>query len=395
MKRSGAALRHQLLPWLLPLLLLLGWQAGASLGWISSRVLPAPLDVGRAFIRLSASGELARHLQISCGRALAGFVVGAAVGLLLGFLTGTSRTLPTWWSWRSCSMPRWANWRTWRPRAWNGAGCAGSPACNGRPPEMRLDDFDLAVPHRAAANQRGVAVAASGLTKSFGAHQVLRRLDLRIDPGAFVAIVGRSGCGKSTLLRLLAGLDEADTGAIQVDGVARRQLHDDTRVMFQEARLLPWKTVLANVGLNLPGDWRPLARAALTQVGLAERAHDWPWVLSGGQRQRVALARALVHSPRLLLLDEPLGALEALTRIEMQDLIARLWQAQGFTALLVTHDVCEAVVLADRVVVIEAGAIALDLAVPLPRPRERGNSQLAALEGQVLQRLLAPGAGHD
>jgi sulfonate transport system ATP-binding protein len=162
--------------------------------------------------------------------------------------------------------------------------------------------------------------------------------------------------------------------------------------MFQEARLLPWKSVLDNVGLGLPGDWRPVAQAALAEVGLADRADDWPAILSGGQRQRVALARALVHSPRLLLLDEPLGALDALTRIEMQGLIERLWHEQGFTALLVTHDVAEAVALADRVVLIENGAITLDLPIPLPRPRARGEGDraaLAALEGQVLRRVLA------
>jgi sulfonate transport system ATP-binding protein len=256
---------------------------------------------------------------------------------------------------------------------------------------MQLNDLDLALPSQAAPPQRGVAVAAQDLAKSFGRQKVLRNLSLSIPAGTFVAIVGRSGCGKSTLLRLLAGLDTADSGDIRVAGEERRSLHPDTRVMFQEARLLPWRTVLANVGLGLPGDWQPQARSALAQVGLAERADEWPSVLSGGQRQRVALARALVHSPRLLLLDEPLGALDALTRIEMQDLIEGLWQAQGFTALLVTHDVCEAVVLADRVVVVEAGTIALDLTIPLPRPRQRGNGALAALEGEVLERLLSRG----
>jgi sulfonate transport system ATP-binding protein len=147
--------------------------------------------------------------------------------------------------------------------------------------------------------------------------------------------------------------------------------------------------VIDNVGLGLSGDWRPKALDALEAVGLADRAREWPAALSGGQKQRVALARALIHQPRLLLLDEPLGALDALTRIEMQQLIERLWQQHGFTVLLVTHDVNEAVAIADRVILIEDGAIGLDLTVDLPRPRTRGSARLAALEAQVLERVLS------
>ena len=159
--------------------------------------------------------------------------------------------------------------------------------------------------------------------------------------------------------------------------------------MFQDARLLPWKRVIDNVGLGLSGDWRQKARDALEAVGLADRAGEWPAALSGGQKQRVALARALIHQPRLLLLDEPLGALDALTRIEMQQLIERLWQRHGFTVLLVTHDVSEAVAIADRVILIEDGRVGLDLPVELARPRHRGSARLAALEAQVLDRVLA------
>ncbi|HAW39812.1 MAG TPA: aliphatic sulfonate ABC transporter ATP-binding protein, partial [Pseudomonas sp.] len=160
-------------------------------------------------------------------------------------------------------------------------------------------------------------------------------------------------------------------------------------LMFQDARLLPWKRVIDNVGLGLSGNWRQQAEEALAAVGLGERAHDWPAALSGGQKQRVALARALIHRPHLLLLDEPLGALDALTRIEMQQLIERLWQRHGFTVLLVTHDVSEAVAVADRVILIEDGRIGLDLPIDLPRPRHRGDARLAALEAQVLDRVLA------
>src|SRR5439155_391770 len=199
----------------------------------------------------------------------------------------------------------------------------------------------------------------------------------------------RSGCGKSTLLRLVAGLERSDGGRIRIDGDAPDATADTARLMFQDARLLPWQRVLDNVALGLSGaDARERAREALAQVGLADREHDWPAVLSGGQRQRVALARALVHRPRLLLLDEPLGALDALTRIEMQGLIERLWREHGFTALLVTHDVAEAVALADRVLLVEDQRIAFDEHVPLARPRSRSSAAWAAFEDRVLQRVL-------
>ena len=237
---------------------------------------------------------------------------------------------------------------------------------------------------------RGTALSLDGVGKSFGARRVLEGIDLVVAPGEFVAIVGRSGCGKSTLLRLLAGLETLSEGRIALDGAQVNAVaRDALRVMFQDARLLPWKRVIDNVALGLGGqDAKERAREALAQVGLAERAGDWPAVLSGGQRQRVALARALVHTPRVLLLDEPLGALDALTRIEMQRLIERLWLRHGFTALLVTHDVGEAVALADRVLLIEDGCIALDERVALARPRSRGDAAFAALEERVLDRVL-------
>ncbi|NVO05959.1 MAG: ATP-binding cassette domain-containing protein [Rhodoferax sp.] len=239
-----------------------------------------------------------------------------------------------------------------------------------------------------ATTRRGVALSAQALSKRYGARTVLDRAQLQIEPGEFVAIVGRSGCGKSTLLRLVAGLEPASAGTLQIDQRAVTGLRDTTRIMFQDARLLPWKRVIDNVALGLPPAQHAAAARVLEQVGLAERGKDWPARLSGGQRQRVALARALVHQPDLLLLDEPLGALDALTRIEMHSLIESLWRRFGFTALLVTHDVQEAVALADRVVLIEDGVIALDLRIDLPRPRHRGDPRFAALEERLLDRVL-------
>ena len=235
----------------------------------------------------------------------------------------------------------------------------------------------------------GLGVRLDALRKDFGERTVLHGVDIDIRPGEFVAIVGRSGCGKSTLLRLLAGLETSTGGALRLEDGPAGARRDDVRIMFQEARLLPWRTVLQNVQLGLDGgDAAARARDALAHVGLADRANDWPSVLSGGQRQRVALARALVHRPRLLLLDEPLGALDALTRIEMQRLIESVWRELRFTAVLVTHDVAEAVALADRVLLIEEGRITLDERVALARPRAHGAAAFAELEGRVLARVL-------
>lgn len=264
-------------------------------------------------------------------------------------------------------------------------------------PETELAGRANFAPHaRVVRDERpvqtsGLPLSIRGLRKSFGDNEVLRGIDLHIPAGQFVAIVGKSGCGKSTLLRLIAGLEKIDAGSISFGQDVQPE---DIRVMFQEPRLLPWARVLDNVEVGLgrdraSSDAHARAETALTEVGLADKRDQWPSVLSGGQKQRVALARALVSRPRVLAFDEPLGALDALTRISMQRLLERVWRDQGFTAILVTHDVSEAVALADRVLVIEEGRIAHDVTVNAARPRERGSVELAGLEGSILSHLLS------
>lgn len=231
------------------------------------------------------------------------------------------------------------------------------------------------------------AFAFRALRKSFGPKTVIKDLDLVVPQGQFVAIIGKSGCGKSTLLRLLAGLEAPTSGQIEIGAEGPSA----TRMMFQEPRLLPWASIAQNVAVGLTGlaaGPQALSRAneILAEVGLGGRGAEWPSVLSGGQKQRVALARALIGSPQILALDEPLGALDALTRIEMQQLLERIWREKAITAVLVTHDVSEAVLLADRVILLEEGRISLDLAIDLPRPRRHG-AEVAALEAKLLSHL--------
>ena len=237
----------------------------------------------------------------------------------------------------------------------------------------------------------GAEIIIEQLHKFYGSVKVLEDLDLHIQPGEFLAIVGRSGCGKSTLLRLIADLEQQSYGEIKFKSARNIRegiTVDDIRVMFQDPRLLPWRSIEQNVQLGLPKAQHAKASQMLEKVGLKEKAGLWPSQLSGGQRQRTALARALSHQPRILLLDEPLGALDALTRLEMQNLIERLWTEQGFTAILVTHDVSEAVQLADRIILLDKGHIAKEFKVNLPRPRQKSVT-FAELEQQVLQAVLA------
>ncbi|SES45577.1 sulfonate transport system ATP-binding protein [Streptomyces sp. yr375] len=225
-----------------------------------------------------------------------------------------------------------------------------------------------------------LAVRVEGLTRSFDGRAVIDDLRLDIRPGEFVALLGRSGCGKSTLLRILAGLDRDIEGTVLVP---RRKA-----VAFQSPRLMPWKKVWRNVLLGLPGlPERHVADKALAEVGLGNRSDAWPKTLSGGEAQRASLARALVREPDLLLLDEPFGALDALTRIKAQQLVGELWQRRGCAVLLVTHDVEEAVLLADRVLVMDDGVIAHEQEIGLDRPRDIADPRFAELRAGLLRRL--------
>ncbi|MGZ4727291.1 MAG: ABC transporter ATP-binding protein [Acidimicrobiales bacterium] len=225
-----------------------------------------------------------------------------------------------------------------------------------------------------------VAVRATGVRRRFGDREVLQGIDLDLHRNEFVALLGRSGSGKSTLLRAFAGLDDGVEGAIAVP--ERRS------VVFQDPRLLPWARVLDNVTLGLRESSAPdRGRAVLAEVGLGGHEHDWPKTLSGGEAQRAALARALVREPDLLLLDEPFGALDALTRIRMHALLQQLCSRYRPAVLLVTHDVDEAILLADRVLVLTDGVISLDAPVDVTSPRLRGDAHFVALRSRLLVEL--------
>jgi sulfonate transport system ATP-binding protein len=224
------------------------------------------------------------------------------------------------------------------------------------------------------------AVSVRQLTRIYGRSRVLDALDIEIGRGEFVALLGRSGSGKTTLLRSLAGLDPTEPGTVRVP--------ERRAVVFQEPRLLPWKRVWRNVTLGVrEPDAKARAYAALTEVGLAHRTEAWPLTLSGGEAQRAALARALVREPQLLLLDEPFAALDALTRIRMHALVAALWRAHQPAVLLVTHDVDEAVMLSDRVLVLSEGRVGLELPIPLDRPRRHTHPGFAPLRERLLEAL--------
>lgn len=230
----------------------------------------------------------------------------------------------------------------------------------------------------------GARVQLSGVRHSYGTNTVLDGIDVTVEPGEFVALLGASGTGKSTLLRLIADLETVNEGDVEVTVDEGDAL---IRVMFQEDRLLPWQRVLENVQLGTHKR-RDDALRLLDAVGLSDKTNSWPSDLSGGQRQRVAIARALLQRPHLLLLDEPFGALDAITRVEMQCLLENLWQEERPTVVLVTHDVEEALVLADRVLVLGDGVVRHEVHVPLDRPRHRSDRFIAEHKEQLLDELV-------
>lgn len=218
------------------------------------------------------------------------------------------------------------------------------------------------------------------IEKTFGGASVLDNISLEIAGGSFVALLGKSGSGKSTLLRLLLGLDKPSGGELAVT--------DRRAVVFQEPRLIPWMSVLKNVTLGLRTSNREAAaRQALEEVDLSHRVDAWPLTLSGGEAQRVALARSLVRRPELMLLDEPFAALDALTRLKMQGLVMELWRAHRPSVLFVTHDVEEAIVLADRVLVLDRGRISIDVDIDLPRPRRYSDARFEDYRRMFLSAL--------
>ncbi|WP_026931705.1 ABC transporter ATP-binding protein [Glycomyces tenuis] len=245
-----------------------------------------------------------------------------------------------------------------------------------------------------ATHTRGLtettSVRTRGLTRSFEGRAVLDGLDLEVEPGEFVVLLGRSGSGKSTLLRALAGLDDGVAGSGEID------VPEQISVVFQDSRLLPWQRVLTNVVLGLRGGGaRTKGREALAEVGLAGRERAWPGRLSGGEQQRVALARSLVREPQLLLADEPFGALDALTRIRMHGLLRALHERHRPAIVLVTHDVDEAVVLADRVLVLDAGRIGTELRIDIEAPRDPSDPRFAAIRTELLAALGVGGPRSD
>jgi sulfonate transport system ATP-binding protein len=250
---------------------------------------------------------------------------------------------------------------------------------------MNMINTSFLADRPAVTDEPNVAVAVRGLTRRFGGPAVLDDLSFTIAQGEFVALLGRSGSGKSTLLRTLAGLDPAPPETLTMPGARA--------VVFQEPRLLPWKRVLANVTLGLrTAQAVQKAHAALVEVELDHRATAWPLTLSGGEAQRAALARALVREPELLLLDEPFAALDALTRMRMQALVGELWAAHRPAVLLVTHDVDEALLLADRVMVLRDGKIAVDTPITLDRPRRHADPAFNRLRTELLASLGVHGA---
>ncbi|NMM28565.1 MAG: ABC transporter ATP-binding protein [Glaciimonas sp.] len=229
--------------------------------------------------------------------------------------------------------------------------------------------------------------------KRYGERQVLRNVQLKLKPGEIVSLIGASGCGKSSLLSIVAGLDRAFRGTVRLDGELLSGVSRDIGFIFQEPRLFPWLTVAQNIAFELgtDGPRHPLVATLLDEVGLSGYADALPKQLSGGQAQRVAIARGLFTRPRVLLLDEPFSAVDAFTRMKLQDLLIRVARQHALTVLLVTHDIDEALYLSDRIILLDtvAGPLRAEFIVALPQPRERTDAALAPLKSTILNSLHA------
>jgi len=239
------------------------------------------------------------------------------------------------------------------------------------------------VPHAT----HGIDIGLDGVAKTVDTEPVLLDLSFEIGAGQFVAIVGRPHAGKTTLMRVMSGLEPVSAGRLEIDGEPVAGPRKDVRLLFREPRLLPWSRVLPKVGIGHGPEWQDQAQAALKAVGLGGHAHTWPLKLDAAQRHRVALARALVSKPKLLLMDEPFDALGADDRANMHELIQTVWAEQGFTAVLMTHDVQEALALADRVLVLKNGRIVRDTPINVPRRLRRASPALDHLEQAIRREI--------
>ena len=222
-------------------------------------------------------------------------------------------------------------------------------------------------------SNKGYPIEIKDLNKKFGSINVLRDFNLTIEAGDFVAIVGRAGTGKSTLLRMIAGLDSLDSGSLKVNGNEISGVDKTIRTVFQKANLLPWRNIIKNVIFGTVDKNEAAAAQILEKVGLINKKYEWPKILTDGEKQRVSLARALAGNPKIVLLDDPLGTLDVLTKMDIQHVIEKLWLEMGFTAVLVTHDVSEAARLANRVILLDKNNVTMDLQITLPRPRLKDN----------------------
>lgn len=237
-----------------------------------------------------------------------------------------------------------------------------------------------------------MSLALREVSRTFNGNTAVQNINLEVEPGEIIGLLGTSGCGKSTLLRAISGLDPNYDGEIEINGTITKEIHDTTGFIFQEPRLLPWLNVLDNVTFGLTGKRKDKENRAieyLDSVGLKGKESLYPRELSGGMAQRVAIARALVTSPEILLLDEPFSALDAFTKMQLQDLLLDVWEKYKSTVVLVTHDIDEATYLCDRVVILrgQPGEVEKEISIEQQRPRDRGNEELANLKSEILESL--------